>query len=71
MILKKVWVSGQQLNISKLAKSDNETSDSGGRSKIKLKKPAKSDKFTEKTSQKKDKKRKRDTKNVGKRKAPK
>ena len=71
--LKKVWVSGQQLNISKLAKGDNDTSGGGGssRSKIRLKKPAKSDNATEKTNQKKDKKRKRDTKNVGKRKAPK
>jgi len=68
--LKKVWVSGQQLQISKLNPSRN-TEKSKGKSQKREKLSRKPDKTDKKTDKKKDKNRKRDKKNVGKRKTPK
>ena len=68
--LKKVWVSGQQLQISKLSQSKNKDKPKG-KSKKRETLSRKSDKADKKTDKKKDKNRKRDKKNIGKRKAPK
>lgn len=69
--LKKVWVSGQQLQISKLSQSGKkESPKSKGQKREKL--SIKSDKKTDKKpDKKKDKNRKRDKKNIGKRKTSK
>jgi len=65
--LKKVWVSGQQLQISKLSQSGKKEKPKGkGQKREKL--SIKSDK---KPDKKKDKNRKRDKKNIGKRKTSK
>jgi len=69
--LKKVWVSGQQLQISKLSQS-GKTEKPKGKSQKREKLSIKSDKKTDKKpDKKKEKNRKRDKKNIGKRKTPK
>jgi len=64
--LKKVWVSGQQLQISKLSQSRNKD-----KPKSKSKKRETLSRKPDKADKKKDKNRKRDKKNIGKRKPPK
>ncbi len=61
--LKKVWVSGQQLQISKQGRS--------GKIEKTKSKGQKREKITKKPEKKKEKNRKRDKKNIGKRKTPK